>query len=307
MDSVPGDLALELDRVCRLQSVTQAIQPWLDTLRYQRLATFSGSAQPAPGEESFEAWLHHTTDMFRVWQRVPEREKRRRLLEGLRGTALYLVHGLLAENPAKTAEDCLEALARVFGDNESQATIRIKCLTAKQQSDELLSAFVLRLEVLLQKAVQKGALERTSMDDFRLRQMLTGANLTEPLEEALRRMRMIGRSPTFLELLGLMRDSEEWEARLASNMGAQVEDEAGDLASVRADGRASAKAEGEVEEQAEDKVEEEIEDHNPDHGPVEPSQAGPDEPRGAPTPAQMGSSNLREGPGGPGWVLGSLG
>ncbi|CAO2621540.1 Paraneoplastic antigen-like protein 6A [Lemmus lemmus] len=243
MDSVPGDLALELDRVCRLQSVTQAIQPWLDTLRYQRLATFSGSAQPAPGEESFEAWLHHTTDMFRVWQRVPEREKRRRLLEGLRGTALYLVHGLLAENPAKTAEDCLEALARVFGDNESQATIRIKCLTAKQQSDELLSAFVLRLEVLLQKAVQKGALERTSMDDFRLRQMLTGANLTEPLEEALRRMRMIGRSPTFLELLGLMRDSEEWEARLASNMGAQVEDEAGDLASVRADGRASAKAE----------------------------------------------------------------
>ncbi|CAO2621448.1 Paraneoplastic antigen-like protein 6A [Lemmus lemmus] len=243
MDSVPGDLALELDRVCRLQSVTQAIQPWLDTLQYQRLATFSGSAQPAPGEESFEAWLHHTTDMFRVWQRVPEREKRRRLLEGLRGTALYLVHGLLAENPAKTAEDCLEALARLFGDNESQATIRIKCLTAKQQSDELLSAFVLRLEVLLQKAVQKGPLERTSMDDFRLRQILTGANLTEPLEEALRRLRMIGRSPTFLELLGLIRDSEEWEARLASNMGAQVEDEAGDLASVRADGRASAKAE----------------------------------------------------------------
>lgn len=59
--------------------------------------------------------------------------------------------------------------------------------------------------------------------------MLIRANLNEPLEEALRRLRMIGRSPTFLELLGLIRESEEWEARLASHMGAQVEDEAGDL------------------------------------------------------------------------------
>lgn len=120
----------------------------------------------------------------------------------------------------------------MFGDNESQATIRIKCLTAKQQSDEQLSAFVLRLEVLLQKAIQKGALERISTDDLCLRQMLTRANLTEPLEEALRGQTMIGRSPAFLELLGLIRESEEWEARLASNMGAKVEDEAGDLSSV---------------------------------------------------------------------------
>lgn len=60
-----------------------------------------------------------------------------------------------------------------------------------------------------------------------------------------------------------------------------------------------------MEEQAKDKVEEEIEDHNPDHSPVDPSQAGPNEPLGAPKQAQMGS-NLRECPGGPGWVLGSL-
>ncbi|XP_041503548.1 paraneoplastic antigen-like protein 6B [Microtus oregoni] len=127
VDSVPGDPGLELDRVCRLQSVRQS----------------------SPG------WIPCGTS---VWQMVPEREKRRRFLEGLRGTALYLVQGLLAENPAKTAEECLEALTRVFGDNESQATIRIKCLTAKQQPDEQLFAFVLRLEVLLQKAIQKGAL-----------------------------------------------------------------------------------------------------------------------------------------------------
>ncbi|XP_051034217.1 paraneoplastic antigen-like protein 6A [Phodopus roborovskii] len=313
VDSVPGALGLELDRMCRLQSVSQAVQPWVETLRYQRLGVFSGMVQPAPGEEYFEAWLQHTTDMFQVWRSVPEREKRRRLLEGLRGTALYLVHELLAENPEKTAEDCLGALTQVFGDKESQATIRMKCLTAQQQSDEQLSAFVLRLEVLLQKAVQKGALEKTSTDDVRLRQVLTRAKLSEPLVEALRRLTMTGRSPTFLELLGLIRESEVWEARLASNIGAQVLDEVDDLPLDQADGRAIAKAEDEnvekeeddVVEQAEDEVEEEIENHNPEHGSVEPRHAGPDESPGAPTPAQMGSSP-RECPGGPGWVLGSL-
>uniref|UniRef100_A0A8C9PSZ2 Paraneoplastic antigen-like protein 6A n=1 Tax=Spermophilus dauricus TaxID=99837 RepID=A0A8C9PSZ2_SPEDA len=104
VESVAGALGLGLRRVCWLRSVSQAIQPWVETVRYQRLGLFSGRDQPAPGEESFEAWLDHTTDMLHVWQGVSERERRRRLIEGLRGTALQLVHGLLAENPARTEE-----------------------------------------------------------------------------------------------------------------------------------------------------------------------------------------------------------
>ncbi|XP_023105517.2 paraneoplastic antigen-like protein 6B [Felis catus] len=301
VESVAGALGLGLRRVCWLRSVSQAVQPWVETMRYQRLGVFSGRDQPALGEESFEAWLDHTTDMLHVWQGVSEREKRRRLMEGLRGTALQLVHGLLAENPARTAQDCLAALIQVFGDNESQATIRVKCLTAQQESGERLSAFVLRLEVLLQKAIEKGALARASADHVRLRQVLARANLIEPLDEALRKLRMVGRSPSFLEMLGLVRESEAWEASLARNERAQAEEGAGARANAQADARVGAKAEDDkVEEKEQEERESEGEDSD-DHDAVLAGlgQARPSEAPGGPTPAQMGSAS-REGPGGPG-------
>uniref|UniRef100_A0A2K6BAY0 PNMA family member 6A n=1 Tax=Macaca nemestrina TaxID=9545 RepID=A0A2K6BAY0_MACNE len=187
--------------------------------------------------------LDHTTDMLHVWQGFSERERRRRLLEGLRGTALQLVHALLAENPARTAQDCLAALVQVFGDSESQVTILVKCLTAQQQSGERLSAFVLRLEVLLQKAMEKEALARASANRVRLRQMLTRAHLTEPLDEALRNLRMAGRSPSFLEMLGLVRESEAWEASLARSVRAQAQEAAGAWADAQAIARAHTKVE----------------------------------------------------------------
>lgn len=289
VESVAGALGLGLRRVCWLRSVGQAVQPWVETVRYQRLGVFSGRDRPFPGEDSFETWLDHTADMLHVWQGVSERERRRRLLEGLRGTALQLVHGLLAENPARTAQDCLAALTRVFGDTESPATLRVKCLTAQQQSGERLSAFVLRLEVLLQKAVEKGALARDSLDHLRLRQVLTRANLIGPLDEALRKLRLVGRAPTFLEMLGLVRESEAWEASLAGSERAQAGEGADAGTSAPADARATAKAE-------DDKAQEQ--EASEDRG-----QAGPSEAPGGPTPAHMGSAS-GAGPGGPGGAEG---
>uniref|UniRef100_A0A2K6KDD0 PNMA family member 6A n=1 Tax=Rhinopithecus bieti TaxID=61621 RepID=A0A2K6KDD0_RHIBE len=209
-----------------LPRATGAVQPWVETVRYQSLGVFSRRDQPAPGEESFEVWLDHTTDMLHVWQGFSERERRRRLLEGLPGTALQLLPALL-----------------VFGDNESQATIQVKCLTAQQQSGQRLSALVLRLEVLLQKAMEKEALARASADRVRLRQMLTRAHLTEPLDEALRKLRMAGRSPSFLEMLGLVWESEAWEANLARSVRAQAQRAAGAWADAQVVARASTKVE----------------------------------------------------------------
>uniref|UniRef100_A0A2K6S3P5 PNMA family member 6A n=1 Tax=Saimiri boliviensis boliviensis TaxID=39432 RepID=A0A2K6S3P5_SAIBB len=146
---------------------------------------WKGPASP-PGKESFEVWLDHTTDMLHVWQGVLERERRRKLLEGLTCS--------LSET-----QDCLMPLVQVFGDNEPHPmppTSWAKCLTAQQQSGQPVLAVALWLEVLLQKAMEKGALARASADHVRLRQMLTRANLIEPLDEALRKLKMTGRSPT---------------------------------------------------------------------------------------------------------------
>ncbi|XP_058148189.1 paraneoplastic antigen-like protein 6A isoform X2 [Dasypus novemcinctus] len=235
VESVAGALGLGLRRVCWLRSISQAVQPWVETVRYQHLGVFSGREEPAPGEESFDVWLDHTSDMLHVWQGVSERERRRRLLEGLRGTPLQLVHGLLAENPSRTAQECLAALVQVFGGNESAATTRVRCLTAQQKAGERLSAYVLRLEVLLQKAMEKGALARASADHVRLRQVLTTASLIEPLDEALRKLRMVGRPPSFLEMLGLVREAEAWEASLARGERPQAEERARFEAESRGD------------------------------------------------------------------------
>ncbi|XP_023580794.1 paraneoplastic antigen-like protein 6A [Trichechus manatus latirostris] len=244
VESVAGALGLGLRRVCWLRSVSQAVQPWVETVRYQRLGVFSGRQEPGPGEEPFEAWLDHASDMLHVWQAVSERERRRRLLEGLRGTALQLVRGLLAENPARTARECLAALVQVFGDTDSVAATRLRCLTAQQRRGERLSAFVLRLEVLLQKAIEKGALARALADHLRLRQVLTKATLVEPLDEALRKLRLVGRAPSFLEMLGLVRESESWEAILLRNERAQAEEGVG--AGAQAEARANPGEEGQA-------------------------------------------------------------
>lgn len=294
VESVAGALGLGLRKVCWLRSVSQAIQPWVETVRYQPLGLFSGRDQPAPGEESFEAWLYHTIDMLLVWQGVSERERRRRLIEGLRGTALQVVRELLAENPARTAQDCLDALIQVFGDQESQATLRLKCLTAQRQSGETLSAFVLRLEVLLQKAMQEEALDKASADHLRVRQVLTRANIIEPLRVALMKLGTAGKRPNFLEMLGLVHETEAWEAKIASCLKAQPAQGAAATASEQADARAKAQAEG-------DKVEEKQQENSDSHAPAPAGlgQTGLSEAPGGPLPAHMGRAS-RAGPGGPG-------
>uniref|UniRef100_G3U379 PNMA family member 6A n=1 Tax=Loxodonta africana TaxID=9785 RepID=G3U379_LOXAF len=202
VESVAGALGLGLRRVCWLRSVSQAVQPWVETVRYQRLGVFSGREEPGPGEEPFEAWLDHAQRTCCTWWHgVP----------GWRTPARHGARSALAENPARTAQECLAALVQVFGDTDSEAATRLRCLTAQQRRGERLSAFVLRLEVLLQKAIEKGALARASADHLRLRQVLTKATLVEPLDEALRKLRLVGRAPSFLEMLGLVRESESWE------------------------------------------------------------------------------------------------
>lgn len=50
------------------------------------------------GKEEFEPWLEHTTEMLREWA-VPDVEKRRCLIESLRGPALDVIHTLKPRGP----------------------------------------------------------------------------------------------------------------------------------------------------------------------------------------------------------------
>ncbi|XP_032120047.1 LOW QUALITY PROTEIN: paraneoplastic antigen Ma6F-like [Sapajus apella] len=204
------------------------VQPWgcaLQAVQENRasreLRPFSGREQPGCVEESFESWLEHAKDMLQLWYHELERDRRRWLLESLGGPALDVVSGLLEEDPNLSARDCLAALGQVFTDRDTRMTSWLKFLTCTQGPQEGLFAFVVRLEGLLQRAVEKGAVHHALANRFRLRQVLSRARPSEALQDTLRGMQLDRRPPGFLGLLRLIREMEVWAASPArSQQGA---------------------------------------------------------------------------------------
>ncbi|XP_047572775.1 paraneoplastic antigen Ma3 [Lutra lutra] len=204
-------LAISPDFWTWAQTLGAAVQPLLEQVLYRELRVFSGNTVSIPGALAFEAWLEHTTDMLQMWQ-VPEGEKRRRLMECLRGPALQVISGLRASNAAITVEECLAALQQVFGPVESRKIAHVKFCKAYQEVGEKVSSFVLRLEPLLQRAVEKNAVLRRNVNQARLKQVLSGATLTDKLRDRLKLMKQRRKPPGFLALVKLLREEEEWEA-----------------------------------------------------------------------------------------------
>ncbi|EFB22776.1 hypothetical protein PANDA_002363, partial [Ailuropoda melanoleuca] len=192
------------------QAITHAPQPLLP-MRYRKLRVFSGSAVPAPEEEPFEIWLEQATEIVKEWP-VTEAEKKRWLMESLRGPALDLMHIVQADNAAISVEECLEAFKQVFGSLESRRTSQVKYLKTYQEEGEKVSAYALRLETLLRRAVEKRAIPRNIADQVRLEQVMAGASLSEVLWCRLRELKDQGPPPSFLELMKIIREEEEEEA-----------------------------------------------------------------------------------------------
>lgn len=193
---------------------------------YEELRAFSGLGEPGGGEESFESWLDHANDMLYLWRHVSERERRRRLVESLGGPALDLLCGLLAQDADMAAQDCLAALVQVFGDQDSPVTARLRFATCAQRPQETLFAYVMRLEGLLQAAVETEAIHPATADQARARQVLMRARPNDTLQTKLRRLRLERRPPGFVGLLRLIRESEAWEAEPAASEQGHGEEEA---------------------------------------------------------------------------------
>lgn len=191
------------------QAIVYAPQPLLP-LRYRKLRVFSGSTVPAQEEEPFEVWLEQATEIVKEWP-VAEAEKKRWLMESLRGPALDLMHIVQADNPTISVEECLEAFKQVFGSLESRRTSQVRYLKTYQEEGEKVSAYVLRLETLLRRAVEKRAIPRNIADQVRLEQVLAGASLSEILWCRLRELKDQGPPPSFLELMKVIREEEEEE------------------------------------------------------------------------------------------------
>lgn len=190
------------------QALDEVFKPTLQYLRYKKLGVFSGRDPPGPGEEEFESWMFHTSQVMKTWQ-VSDVEKRRRLIESLRGPAFEIIRALKINNPFITVAECMETLETIFGVIDNPRSLQVKYLTTYQKTDEKLSAYVLRLEPLLQKLVQKGVIEKEVVNQARLDQIVAGA-----VQKTVRRELGLpegGPAPGLLQLLTLIKDKEAAE------------------------------------------------------------------------------------------------
>ncbi|XP_077058963.1 paraneoplastic antigen Ma1 homolog [Siphateles boraxobius] len=186
-------------------------KPSLDTGSYRRLRLFSGVLPTPCGEEQFDNWLEQAQLMVEESE-CADKEKRRRLMESIKGPALEIVKSARVTDPEVSAAKCLEALENAFGTAESGEDLYFAFRMMRQQPTEKLSEFLRRLEQALVKVVQQGGISVTYMDRARLEQVLRGATASDLMLVNLRLRERRDKPPTFLQLLKEIRSEEEYEA-----------------------------------------------------------------------------------------------
>ncbi|XP_050997610.1 zinc finger CCHC domain-containing protein 12 [Acomys russatus] len=198
-----------------LRSLGRSLGPLMASMAERNMRLFSGRAEPAPGEETFENWLSQVTSVLPDWH-MPEEEKVKRLMRTLRGPAREVMRLLQAANPTLNVADFLRAMKLVFGESESSVTAHGKFFNTVQAHGEKPSLYVIRLEVQLQNAIQAGVFAEREANKARLHQLLVGAELSRDLRLRLKGLlRMYANEPEhlpdFLELIRMVREEEDWD------------------------------------------------------------------------------------------------
>ncbi|CAI5671318.1 unnamed protein product [Oreochromis niloticus] len=202
------------------ESVLQAVGDFLEKARkpqaeggYRRLRLFSGNLPVLPSEDPFDHWLEQ------AWLMVEEsdctdKEKRRRLMESLKGPALEIAKSVRESDPEAGPVEYLEALESAFGSAESGDDLYFAFRLMQQQPSEKLSDFLRRLERALSKVVQRGGFPASSKDKAHLEQLLRGAVASDLMLINLRLRERKSNPPT----LNLKAEVKELKAKLATCM-----------------------------------------------------------------------------------------
>ncbi|XP_076836716.1 uncharacterized protein LOC143482275 [Brachyhypopomus gauderio] len=198
-----------LRTVSELLSQSRSVQ--VEGHSYRRLRTFSG-VQPTPmGEEMLDPWLEQAYMMIEESE-CTEKEKRRRIIESVKGPALEIVKAVKYSDPDASPGAYLDAINSAFGTTESGEDLYFAFRLLHQNSGERLSEFVRRLEQALTKVVQKGGLSAQDRDRVRIEQLLRGAVGSDLLLVQLRLRERRSNPPCFLDLLSEIRTEEAYQA-----------------------------------------------------------------------------------------------
>ncbi|XP_035316528.1 zinc finger CCHC domain-containing protein 18 [Cricetulus griseus] len=199
-----------------LRALGRSLGPLIANIADRNMKLFSGRAELAQGEETFENWLSQVQEVLPDWH-MSEEEKVRRLMRTLRGPAREVMRLLQAANPNLNVAEFLRAMKLVFGESESSVTVHGKFLNTLQAHGEKPSLYMIRLEVQLQNAIQAGVLAEREANRIRMHQLLVGAELSRDLRIKLKGLLQMHAYdeqeslPDFLELIRMVREEEEWD------------------------------------------------------------------------------------------------
>lgn len=173
---------------------------------YRRLRTFSGITPTPTGEECLDSWLEQAKFLVEESE-CSVKEKRRRILESLKGPALEIIQAVRMSEPDASPMEYIHALDSIFGTSESGEDLYFSFRSLRQQPGERLSEFLQRLERSLIKVVQGGGLLVSAANKARVEQLIRGSTsdlMLLPLKVRERR----DNPPTFLNLLQEIREEE---------------------------------------------------------------------------------------------------
>ncbi|XP_057616391.1 zinc finger CCHC domain-containing protein 18 [Chionomys nivalis] len=199
-----------------LRALGRSLGPLMANIAAERkMKLFSGRAELIPGEETFENWLSQVHEVLPDWH-MSEEEKLKRLMRTLRGPAREAMRLLQAANPNLNVAEFLRAMKLVFGESKSSVTVRGKFLNTLQTYGERPSLYMIRLEMQLQDAIQAGVLAERDANRIRLHQVLVGAEISRDLRIKLKGLLQMHAHeqealPDFLELMGMVREEEDWD------------------------------------------------------------------------------------------------
>ncbi|XP_030254960.1 paraneoplastic antigen Ma2-like [Sparus aurata] len=106
-----------------------------DSHTYRRLRTFSGVSPTPAGEESLDNWLEQATLLVTEGE-CSDKEKRRRILESLKGPAFEIIQAVRLTQPDASPHEYIEAIESIFGTVESGEELYLSFRALRQQPGE---------------------------------------------------------------------------------------------------------------------------------------------------------------------------
>lgn len=181
------------------------------TFYFPKFSSFSGEESRSKKESSFEEWIYEVNCLRRdnIYSDAVIGQAIRKSLTGQAKKVL------LTMNERVTVDEMLDRLEGVFGNVATPMSILQEFYTVSQRADESVTAWGLRLEEILKKAIEKGQVRQEDRDEL-LRNKFWRSLKNEKLKSA---TRLDFKTATSFDVLRKKVRAEEYDMKI--NTGVQ--------------------------------------------------------------------------------------